>query len=74
MKEKDTKYSKILQKFFKSLKNKSKKNRLSIRLDRLKQILLSMTRESPLRVAFNRYRSKVKRISCQENANIIQRY
>ena len=74
MKDKDTKYSKILQKFFKSLKNKSKKNRLSIRLDRLKQILLSMTRESPLRVAFNRYRSKVKRISCQENADIIQRY
>jgi hypothetical protein len=74
MKEKDTKYSKILQNFFKSLKNKSKKNRLSSRLDRLKQILISMTRESPLRVAFNKYRSKVKRLSCQENADIIQRY
>jgi hypothetical protein len=33
-----------------------------------------MTRESPLRVAFNKYRSKVKRLSCQENADIIQRY
>ena len=74
MKEKDTKYSKILQNFFKTLKNKSKKNRLSIRLDRLKQILISMTKESPLRVAFNKFRSKVKRLSCQENADIIQKF
>ncbi len=74
LKEKEDKSAKIIQRFFKSLKDKTKNTRLSIRLDRLKQILLSMTKESPLRVAFNKYRSKVKRISVQENADIIQKF
>ena len=73
-KEKEDKSSKILQNFFRKLKNKSKNNRLSIRLDRLKQILLSKTTETPLRVAFNRYRSKVKRIELELNADIIKKF
>ena len=33
-----------------------------------------MTRETPLRVAFNRYRSKVKRIELENNADIIKKF
>ena len=33
-----------------------------------------MTRESPLRVAFNKFRSKIKRISVEENADIIKKF
>ena len=74
LKEKEDKSSNILQKFFKNLKNKTKKNRDSTKLDKLKKIILLMTRESPLRVAFNKFRSKIKRISVEENADIIKKF
>ena len=74
IKNKENKYSSIIQKFIKKIKDKSNKLKSSRKLFLLKKIILNLKRKNPLRVNFNKYRTNIKKIELQENADIIKKF
>ena len=74
LKEKEKNYSIIIQKFLKKLKEKNKNVKSIKKLNLLKQIILLHPKKNSLRVYFNKFRTNIKKIELQENADIIKNF